>query len=51
VINKDKVYDVQKSSFCKEATWMSPNSCKVKIIDFGGATFDDEKHTLIINTR
>lgn len=30
---------------------MRPKSCKIKIIDFGGATFSDDKHTLIINTR
>jgi serine/threonine protein kinase len=26
-------------------------STEVKVIDFGGATYEDERHTLIINTR
>ena len=31
--------------------WVKPVSCDVKIIDFGGATYEHEPHTLIINTR
>lgn len=28
-----------------------PLSSEIKIIDFGGATFEDDYHTSIINTR
>jgi serine/threonine protein kinase len=28
-----------------------PSSTKVKVIDFGGATFDNEKKSSIVNTR
>jgi serine/threonine protein kinase len=28
-----------------------PQDLNVKIIDFGGATYDDERHSEIINTR
>ena len=31
--------------------WVRPVSDHIKIIDFGGATYDDEVHSSIINTR
>ena len=31
--------------------WHKASSCEVKVIDFGGATYEHERHTLIINTR
>ncbi len=42
-----KQVDQQK----KERTWQRPIDTEVRVIDFGGATYDDERHTLIINTR
>jgi hypothetical protein len=35
----------------KVKTWLRPMTTEVKVIDFGGATYDEERHTLIINTR
>jgi serine/threonine protein kinase len=35
----------------KTSTWLKPLQCNVKMIDFGGATYAHESHTLIINTR
>jgi serine/threonine protein kinase len=35
----------------KERVWLKPLDEAIKIIDFGGATYDDEKHNSIINTR
>ena len=35
----------------EDRTWHQPISCEVKVIDFGGGTYKDEKHTPIINTR
>jgi serine/threonine protein kinase len=35
----------------KEEVWYRPLNDEVKLIDFGGATYDDEHHTAIINTR
>jgi serine/threonine protein kinase len=32
-------------------TYMIPESTKVKVIDFGGATYDNEKKSSIVNTR
>jgi hypothetical protein len=34
-----------------EKFWRRPYSTEVKVIDFGGATYENERHTLIINTR
>eukprot|EP00919_Chromeraceae_sp_WS-2016_P048205 GHVR01114245.1.p1 GENE.GHVR01114245.1~~GHVR01114245.1.p1 ORF type:complete len:256 (+),score=45.25 GHVR01114245.1:476-1243(+) len=34
-----------------EGTCLRPRRADVKLIDFGGATFEHEKHTTIINTR
>jgi hypothetical protein len=31
--------------------WSKPIDDEVKLIDFGGATYEDEHHTTIINTR
>jgi serine/threonine protein kinase len=31
--------------------WLKPKYTDVKVIDFGGATYHHENHTLIINTR
>lgn len=31
--------------------WNKPVSCEIKVIDFGGATYEHERHTPIINTR
>lgn len=40
---------------CKETFHMGPicmpKSASIKIVDFGGATFDDEHHSTVINTR
>lgn len=33
------------------SVWLKPRSSKVKLIDFGGATSEDEYHTAVINTR
>lgn len=35
----------------KKKVWLTPLDDQVKIIDFGGATYADEKHNSIINTR
>jgi len=31
--------------------WVYPVSDQIKIIDFGGSTYDDDQHSSIINTR
>ena len=31
--------------------WFKPINDEVKLIDFGGATYEEEHHTSIINTR
>lgn len=41
----------RKSQKIKKVKILIPCSDKIKLIDFGGATFDDEHHGLIINTR
>lgn len=41
---------MRRSRF-REEVWMRPLDDQVKIIDFGGATYSDESHTSIINTR
>ena len=35
----------------KKIKTIIPSSDRIKLIDFGGATFEDEHHSLIINTR
>lgn len=35
----------------KEKVWLRPLDETIKIIDFGGATYDEEQHNSIINTR
>lgn len=35
----------------KAPVWRKPICDEVKLIDFGGATYEDEHHTEIINTR
>lgn len=35
----------------KEKVWLRPLDDQIKIIDFGGATYADENHTSVINTR
>ena len=35
----------------KEKVWLRPLDDTVKIIDFGGATYQNEQHNSIINTR
>ena len=35
----------------KKAVWYKPINDQIKLIDFGGATYEDEHHTQIINTR
>ena len=35
----------------KDRVWLRPLDDAIKIIDFGGATYDDEQHNSIINTR
>lgn len=48
-------YDKRKTraeeSSKKEQVWTKPKRDDVKIIDFGGATYESEYHTSIINTR
>jgi hypothetical protein len=31
--------------------WFKPINSEIKLIDFGGATYEEEHHTQIINTR
>ena len=40
-----------ESQQSKDEPYLAVESCDVKIIDFGGATFSDGHHTRIINTR
>jgi serine/threonine protein kinase len=35
----------------KVPVWNKPMNDQIKLIDFGGATYEDEHHTQIINTR
>jgi hypothetical protein len=35
----------------KESMWYRPRNIEIKLIDFGGATYENEHHTKIINTR
>ena len=35
----------------KEEYWSMPINDEVKLIDFGGATYNDDHHSAIINTR
>ena len=35
----------------KQRVWMRPLDDTIKIIDFGGATYDHEQHNSVINTR
>jgi serine/threonine protein kinase len=35
----------------RRRVWMRPLDDTIKIIDFGGATYDHEQHNSIINTR
>ena len=35
----------------KKRVWNRPVNTEVKMIDFGGATYQSEHHTQIINTR
>jgi serine/threonine protein kinase len=34
-----------------QKVWHKPICTEVKVIDFGGATYEHERHSLIINTR
>jgi hypothetical protein len=49
--NSSQFSDRKVQTPIKVKTWMRPITTEVKVIDFGGATYDDERHTLIINTR
>ena len=40
-----------QSQSANRRKWYRPCSCEIKVIDFGGATYEHERHTLIINTR
>jgi serine/threonine protein kinase len=35
----------------KVSVWLKPKNSQVKLIDFGGATAENEYHTAIVNTR
>jgi len=35
----------------RDRVWLKPLDDAIKIIDFGGATYDNEQHNSIINTR
>ena len=53
-INDDDNKDNGRNSFKESRTSSQakyPESSTIKIIDFGGATYDDEKKSTIINTR
>ena len=32
-------------------TWYRPRNVEIKLIDFGGATYEKDHHTKIVNTR
>lgn len=50
--NSSHFSDTKRSAPSKvQKTWLRPINTEVKVIDFGGATYEDERHTLIINTR
>jgi len=34
-----------------ESVWYRPKNVEIKLIDFGGATYEHEHHTQIVNTR
>jgi hypothetical protein len=34
-----------------ESVWYRPKNVEIKLIDFGGATYEEEHHTKIVNTR
>jgi serine/threonine protein kinase len=42
---------ITQSPRAKEEVWLKPVHDEVKIIDFGGATYEKDHHTSIINTR
>ena len=42
---------IGKEEIKMKKKWVYPISDDIKIIDFGGATYDDEQHNSIINTR
>ena len=41
----------EESKKIKVSAWLKPKCDEVKLIDFGGATAQDEYHTAVINTR
>lgn len=57
IFGSQKCSDYDDSSYSGQSQqvrgrkWFKPNSSEIKVIDFGGATYEHEKHTLIINTR
>ena len=56
IYGSQKCSDVDDSSYFsgqsqQRKKWFKPNSTEIKVIDFGGATYAHERHTLIINTR
>lgn len=42
---------IAKEEIKMKTKWVRPVSDHIKLIDFGGATYDDEQHSSIINTR
>jgi serine/threonine protein kinase len=49
--NSDNMYNMTVVQSGKTKDIYIPNSFKIKIIDFGGATFDHEHKSTIVNTR
>ena len=49
--NSDNMYNMTVVQSGKKKDIHIPNSFKIKIIDFGGATFDHEHKSTIVNTR
>jgi dual-specificity kinase len=48
---EEKWQETHKSSKGRNATYLRPASSQIKLIDFGNATYYDEHHSSIINTR
>ena len=48
---REKEWLERHKSSRNKSTYVRPASSQIKIIDFGNATYDDEHHSSIINTR
>ena len=49
--SEDENEEVKKAKEPKEEVWYKARRDEIKLIDFGGATYENEHHTAIINTR